>query len=157
MTKPIPDGYRSVTPSVMYKDTLKAIDFYKKAFGAKMLGIFPSPDGQGVMHATIQIGDSIVMMADEVKGPMRKSAESMGGSPANFWIYTENADTFFNKAVQAGAVSVMPVADMFWGDRMGALQDPFGYIWNVATHTRDMTDSQVKKEAEAFFASMAKK
>ena len=157
MTQPIPQGFHSVTPSVIFKDSMKAVEFYKKAFNAKLVSVFPAPGGKGVMHATMQIGNSIIMMADEMCGPQVKSIESQGSSPSNFWIYTENADAMFKQAVQAGAVSTMPVEDMFWGDRMGALKDPFGFSWCIATHTKDLTDDQVKKNAEAFFASMAKK
>ena len=156
MVKPIPDGYHSVTVSLTFKDSKKALEFYKNAFGAKVLSTFPSLDGKGTMHATMQIGDSILMMGDEM-GP-HKSAESLGiETPTSLWIYTENADAFFKKAIQAGAKETMPVGDMFWGDRMGSLKDPFGYIWSVATHTRDLTDEQVKKNAEEFFSSMTKK
>lgn len=157
MAKPIPDGYHSVTPSFTFKDSSKAIEFYKKAFGAKVLGVFPNPSGQGIMHAVIQIGDSILMMGDEMAGAGCKSAETLGASPISFFVYVPNADAAFKQAVAAGCKAVMPVADMFWGDRAGSVQDPFGYSWMVATHTQDLTPEQVRKGAEAFFAQMAKK
>ncbi len=155
MTQPIPKGYHAVTPSLTFKDSQKAIEFYKKAFGASVLDLFPSPTGRGIMHATIQIGDSIVMMGDE--NPGCQSAETLGGSPISLFVYVPNADAAFNQAVAAGATVTMPVADMFWGDRAGHLKDPFGYSWMIATHTRDLTHEQVRQGAEAFFAQMAKK
>ena len=157
MAKPIPDGYRSVTPSFTFKDSQKAIDFYKKAFSAKVLEIFPNPNGRGVMHATLQIGDSIVMMGDEMPAGGNKSAESLGGSPLSLYLYVPDADVAFKQAIAAGATAVMPVADMFWGDRAGHLKDPFGYQWMVATHKQDLNPEQIRKGAEAFFAQMAKK
>ncbi len=157
MTKPVPDGYHAVTPSFTFKDSQRAIDFYKKAFGAKLLDIFPSPMGQGIMHATMQIGDSILMMGDENPGQNCKSAETLGASPISFFIYVPNADATFKQAVAAGAKATMPMADMFWGDRAGSVQDPFGYSWMIATHTKDLSQEQIRKGGEAFFASMAKK
>jgi len=157
MAKPVPAGYHAVTPSFTFKDSQKAIDFYKKAFGAKVLDVFPSPTGRGIMHATIQIGDSILMMGDENPGQNCKSAETLGGSPISLFIYVTNADTTFKQAVAAGGTAAMPVADMFWGDRAGSIKDPFGYSWMIATHTQDLTQEQIRKGAEIFFTQMAKK
>ncbi len=157
MAKPIPDGYHSVTPSFTFKDSQKAIDFYKKAFGAKVLDVFPNLTGKGIMHATIQIGDSIMMMGDEMPGQACKSAETLGHSPVSFFLYVPNADAAFKQAVAAGCTAEMPVAEMFWGDRAGSLKDPFGHSWMVATHTKDLTKDEIRKGAEAFFAQMAKK
>ena len=154
MTRPIPEGYRTVTPTLTFKDSQKAIDFYKQAFGATVLDLFPNLDGRGIMHATIRIGDSIVMLGDE--NPGCKSAETLGGSPVGLYLYVPDADAAFARAVAAGAAAVMPVADMFWGDRAGNLKDPFGYAWMVATHTRDLTAAEIKQGAEAFFARMTK-
>ena len=156
MTQAIPQGFHSVNASLTFKDSKKALEFYKKAFGAKVLTVMDAPDGKSTMHATMQIGNSILMMGDEGMGGC-KSAESLGGTPVTFYVYTENADALFNRAVQAGAAAVMPVAEMFWGDRMGSVTDPFGYHWSIATQTRVLTSEQIKKGAEAFFASMAKK
>ena len=156
MTNPIPQGYHAVSPSIMFKDSQKAIDFYKKAFGAKLIDVFHNPSGPGIMHASLQIGDSMLMMGDEM-GPNCKSAETLGGSPISIFIYVPNVDAAFKQAVAAGCKPVMPVADMFWGDRAGNLLDPFGYQWMIATHTQDLTKEQIRKGAEAFFASMAKK
>ena len=159
MTKPIPEGYRSVTPSFTFKDSQKAIDFYKKAFGAKVLDLFPNLSGKGIMHATLQIGDSILMMGDEMPDNEKcgKSAETLGSSPISLFVYVQDADASFKQAIAAGGKETMPVMDMFWGDRAGSFKDPFGYSWMIATHKRDMTKDQIKKEAESFFAQMAKK
>ena len=155
MVKAIPAGYTSVTPSLTFKDSKKAIEFYKRAFNAKVLDVFPSPTGQGLMHATMQIGDAIIMMGDEM--PQCQSAETLGGSPISMYIYVPNADAAFKQALAAGATVVMPVADMFWGDRAGNIKDPFGYTWMLATHTQDLTQEQIRKGGEAFFAQMGKR
>lgn len=157
MAKPIPDGYRSVTPSFTFKDSQKALDFYAKAFGAKTLDLFPNMDGKGIMHATMQIGDSILMMGDEMPNQNCKSAETLGNSPVSFFLYVPDADAAFKQAVAAGCTAVMPVVEMFWGDRAGSLKDPFGYSWMVATHKRDMSKDEIRKEAASFFASMPAK
>jgi uncharacterized glyoxalase superfamily protein PhnB len=158
MTKPIPDGYHAVTPSLTLKNSKKAIEFYQRAFGAKVLDMFPNPSGQGIMHATIQIGDSIIMMGDEFPGPHSpRSAETLGASPISLYVYVSDVDAVFKQAVAAGGTAVMPVAEMFWGDRAGTLKDPFGYQWMIATHKRDLTKDQIRTEAEAFFAEAAKK
>ena len=154
MAQSMPGGYHAVTPSLTFKDSKKAIEFYQKAFSAKVLELFPNPAGPGIMHATIQIGDSIVMMADE--GPQCQSAETLGGSPITLYLYVPDADAAFKQAVAAGGTVTMPVADMFWGDRAGQIKDPFGYCWMIATHTQDLTQEQIRKGAEAFFAHMAK-
>ena len=155
MAKPIPEGYRTVTPSLTFKDSKKALEFYKKALGVKVLDFFPSPSGQGIMHATMQIGDSVLMMGDEMAEC--KSAETLGGCPMSLYVYVPNADATFNQAVAAGATVTMPVADMFWGDRAGNIKDPFGYTWMIATHKQDLTNDEVRKGAEVFFAQMSKK
>lgn len=159
MATPIPNGYHTVTASFTFKDSKKAIEFYKKAFGAKVLDLFPHPSGQGIMHATLQIGDSIVMMGDENPDAENcgKSAETLGSSPISLYLYVPNVDAAFNQAVGAGAAATMPVADMFWGDRVGQVKDPFGYLWMIATHIQDLTNAEIRKGAEAFFAKMAEK
>jgi uncharacterized glyoxalase superfamily protein PhnB len=141
----------------VFKDARKAIEFYKRAFGAEELFALPGPDGKGVMHAEVRIGDSIIMMGEENPQEPCKSAETMGGSPVSFYIYVENADTAFRRALEAGAQSRMPVEEMFWGDRAGTVQDPFGYSWMLATHIKDLTMQEIQDNAQAFFAKMAKK
>jgi uncharacterized glyoxalase superfamily protein PhnB len=157
MTQKIPEGFRSVTPMLVLKDARKAVDFYKKALGAEALMVMPGPDGKGVMHAEIRIGNSIVMMGEECPGAPCKSAETMGGSPVSFYLYVENVDEAFKVAIAAGAEVEMPVQEMFWGDRMGSVRDPFGYSWSLATHTRDLTPEEISKGAQEAFAQMGQK
>jgi PhnB protein len=157
MTKAIPEGFHSVTPIFVFKDARKAIEFYKKALGAKERFAVPGPEGKGVMHAELQIGDSIIMMGEENPNEPCKSAETMGGSPVGFYIYLENVDQAFRKALEAGAESQMDVQEMFWGDRVGTVKDPFGYSWTFATHTRDLTPQEIEEGAKAVFAQMAGK
>jgi len=151
----IHEGFHAVTPCLTLRDSREAIEFYKKAFGAKELEVFPSPDGKGTMHAAIRIGDSVVMMGDERPG-CGKSAETLGESPINLFLYVPNVDAVFKQAVAAGGEVIMPVADMFWGDRAGTLKDPFGYGWTIATHTRDLSNKEIREGAESFFATAAK-
>jgi PhnB protein len=155
MPKAIPEGYHSNTPMLMFKDARKAIDFYKKALGAVERYAMPGPDGKGVIHAEIQIGDSIFMIGEEHPGMPGKSVETLGGSPVSFYIYLENVDEAFKKATQAGAQTKMAVDDMFWGDRVGTIQDPFGYTWSLATHKKDMTAKEIEKAAKAVFGKAA--
>jgi PhnB protein len=157
MTKAIPEGFHSVTPMFMFKDALKAIEFYKKAFGAIERFAMPGPDGKGIMHAELLIGDSIIMMGEENPNHPCKSAETTGASPISLYIYLENVDEAFERALQAGAESRMPVQDMFWGDRVGTVQDPFGYSWSLATHKKDLSEQELLEGAKAAFAQMAGK
>ncbi len=157
MTKPIPEGFHSITPALAFKDTRKAIDFYKKAFGAKERHILPGPDGKGVMYAEIKIGNSILMMGDEAPQQGSNSAETLGASPIAFYLYVDDVDAFFKKAVEAGSIAEMPPQEMFWGDRAGAVKDPFGYRWTFAMHTRDMSPEEMKKAADQAFSKSSKK
>jgi uncharacterized glyoxalase superfamily protein PhnB len=157
MTKPIPEGYQTLTPMFIFKDAHKAIEFYKKAFGAEERFIMPGPDGKGVMHAEIRIGTSLVMLGEESPQCPGKSAETMGGSPVSFYIYIKNVDEAFKRAVDAGVEVQMPVEDMFWGDRMGTVRDPFGYSWSLASHIKDLTPEEIQEGAKAAFAKMAEK
>jgi len=159
MAQAIPNGYHSLTPSFTFKDSQKAIDFYKKAFGAEVIDLMPKLDGKGVMHASMKIGNSIFMLGDEMPASAEcaKSAESMGGSPISLFVYVNDVDTAFKKAVDAGGVSNMPVMEMFWGDRMGQIKDPFGYSWSIATHTKDLSKEEIRKGAAEFFAAAHKK
>lgn len=157
MAQPIPNGYHTLTPSFTFKDCKKAIEFYKKAFGAKVIDCMAGPNG-GTLHAALQIGNSMLMMGDEMPGgdcPV-KSAETLGNSPIGMYVYVSNADDVFSQAVAAGAAPLMPVADMFWGDRMGQVRDPFGYSWMIATHKQDLTNEEIRKGAENFFAQMGR-
>ena len=114
----------------------------------------PSPDGRTVMHAELQIGDSILFLADEFPEMGARSPKALGGSPVTIHLYVADVDAVFNRAIQAGATAQMPPTDMFWGDRYGKLTDPFGHVWSVATHTEDVPPEEMAKRAQAAFAQM---
>ena len=143
--KPIPDGYRSVTPYMSAVNAANAIDFYKKAFGATERMRMAGPDGK-VMHAEIEIGDSLIMLGEECSG-----APSTGGAPVSMYLYVEDVDTVFGQAIDAGATERMPLEDRFYGDRVGTLVDPFGHVWSIATHTEEVSPQEIGKRAAALF------
>jgi len=140
MTKPIPEGYRSVNVILTVDDGKKAIDFYKQAFGAKEISRLPMGDKIG--HAELQIGDTRIMLNDEFPDHGNLGPKARGGTPVGLLIYTDDADSAFRKAIDAGGTQTMPVADQFWGDRMGSLTDPFGHKWSIATHVEDVPPEQ---------------
>ncbi len=153
--KAIPDGYHTVTAYLMVKDASAAIEFYKKAFGAEEIMRLPSPDGKSIAHAEIRIGDSPVMLGDETPmEPSWVSPPSLKGTTVGMMLYVEDVDKSFQRAVDAGATPVMPVTDMFWGDRYGKVTDPFGHHWAIATHKEDLTPDEIAKGAQEFFAKM---
>ena len=151
----IPKGYHTITPYMTVRDAVRAIEFYKQAFGAKEKGAMTGPDGK-VMHAELVIGDSIIMLADEFPEFGSLSPQSTGGSGTGLHIYIEDVDSAFDRAVKAGATVEMPVADMFWGDRYGKLRDPFGHKWSIGTHKADLTMEEMKKGMEETMAKMPK-
>ena len=152
-TNPIPKGYHTITPSLTCRDAAKAIDFYKKAFGAQELMRMPSPDGK-IGHAEIKIGDSVVFISDEFPG--RTAAPSLTATPSSsLFLYVEDVDAVYNRAVSAGAKSTMPLQDMFWGDRFGNVVDPFGHQWGLATHIEDVAPDEIERRSAAFFAKAA--
>ena len=142
--KPIPEGYHTVTPFMTVRDAASAIEFYKRAFGATERDVAKDPSGK-VMHAELQIGDSVIMMSDEFPDYGALSPQSVGGSSMGLHIYVDNVDTAFDRAVKAGAQVEMPVMDQFWGDRYGKLKDPFGHKWSIATHTKDLSRDEMKQ------------
>ena len=147
----IPQGMHSVTPHLVCAGAAKAIEFYKKAFGAEEAARLPGPDGR-LMHAAVKIGDSQVMLVDEMPEWGALGPKALKGSPVTIHLYVEDVDAFVERAVKAGAKVTMPVADQFWGDRYGKLEDPFGHHWSVATHVRDVS----MEEAQKAMASMHK-
>ena len=155
MVKPVPDGYRTLTPGFCVRGAAQAIDFYQRAFGAKERMRLMKPDGKTVAHAEMEIGDSLFMLGEEDLAMGSRSAQTLGGSPVNFYIYVEDVDSAVKRALTAGAKSVMPISDMFWGDRVGGVEDPFGQKWTLATHTKDLTPEEMKKGAQAFYTQMA--
>lgn len=146
--KPIPDGYYSVTPHIVVKDIDKAVDFYKKAFGAETIGIFPGPDGKP-MHGDIKIGNAHVMLSPESPKMGSRSPATLGGSPVTLALYVTNVDQSFKRAVDAGAKAVMPPADMFWGDRFSVVIDPEGHTWSISTHVKDPTPEEMQQAMKA--------
>jgi PhnB protein len=154
--KAIPEGYKNITPVLVVKDGLKAIEYYKKVFGAIDKGIMMMPDGKSVAHAELMIGDSKIMLSDEFPEMKCLSPASIGGSPVSLYLYVEDVDKTFNLAVSEGGKSLFPVQDMFYGDRHGSIQDPFGHIWSIATHIKDLTREEMKKAAEEAFSKMSK-
>jgi PhnB protein len=149
----IPTGYHAITPNLVVSDGAKAIDFYTKAFGAEEVMRMPGPRG-GIIHAELRIGDSMVMLGEEMPDMGAKSPKAYGGSPVSFYVYVQNVDAAWERAVKAGAKPVMPLADMFWGDRTGRLEDPFGHHWSLAQHVADLTPEEMQKGQEAFFAQL---
>jgi len=153
--QPIPKGFHTVTPYLMVRGADRAIEFYKKAFGAEELERMHGPDGKSIVHAKIRIGDSFVFLGDEVPGMGAGAPESYGGSPMSIHLYVDDVDAAVGRAVAAGAQVRMPVADMFWGDRYGRVADPFGYEWGLGTHKEDLTPDEIRRGAEEFFRKQA--
>ena len=148
MTKPIPEGYHSITPYIIVDDANRAIDYYKQAFGATEL--FRLPVGDRIVHAEIRIGDSVVMLADEMPDMGLLGPLTRGGATAGMMIYVEDVDTAFPRAIAAGATVEREVADQFYGDRSGSLIDPFGHRWMVSTHVEDVSEEEMKRRMAAF-------
>jgi PhnB protein len=154
MTKPIPEGYHTVTPYLTLDDAAGAIDFYKKAFGAKERMRMEAPGGK-IGHAELQIGDSIVMLADAFPQSSTQPPRELGGTTAGVFLYVDDVDAVAQKAVDAGATVTMEVADQFWGDRFGSLQDPFGHSWSIATHVEDVPPEEMAERAKQAMAAMS--
>ena len=146
--KAIPDGYSSLTPYLVCKGAAKAIDYYTKVFGAQETVRMPGPGGH-VMHAELKVGNSMLMLSDENKERGHFSPVTIGGTATSIMFYTDDVDAVFNRAIAAGAKSEMPPADMFWGDRMGNLVDPFGHKWAIATHKEDVSPGEMEKRMQA--------
>lgn len=144
MAKAIPDGFYTVTPHLVVKNAGQALDFYKKAFGAEEVLRMPGPGGM-IMHAEVKIGNSHVMLNDEMPDYGAVGPQTIGGTPVTLHLYVNDVDSFFKRAVQAGAKEEMPVTDMFWGDRYGKLVDPFGHKWSVATHKEDVSPEEMNR------------
>jgi PhnB protein len=145
--KPIPRGMRSVTPHLVCAGAADAIDFYKRGFGAVEEGRLPTPEGK-LMHAQIRIGDSAIMLVDEAPQWGMLGPKALKGSPVTIHLYVEDVDAFVARAIAEGAKVKMPVSDMFWGDRYGVLEDPFGHNWSVATHQRDLSPAEIQAAAK---------
>jgi len=145
----IPSGFHTITPTIFVKGAAQAIEFYQQALGAEEISRHATPDGK-VMHGELKIGDSRLFICDEFPEWGAVSPETLGGNSGAFYLYVENSDEAFDRAVSAGAKVIMPVADTFWGDRVGAVSDPFGHKWNFSTHVRDVTEEELIAAAEKF-------
>jgi PhnB protein len=154
--KAVPEGHHTVTPQLTLDNAAQAIDWYKRALGAEEVARAVGPDGK-IMHAEVRIGDSLIMLNDEMGGG--KSPKAFGGSPASLWVYVENCDALFNRAVAAGArVAGGPMgqmADQFWGDRSGTFTDPQGYSWTIATHKEDLTPQEMQQRQAEWMKKFA--
>ena len=146
--KPIPDEYRGATPYLCVKDGTRAIEFYKKAFGAREVMRMPAPDGK-LGHAEVRIGAAPIMLADEHPEMDFRSPQSIGGTPVSLMVFVEDVDATFERAISEGATSLQPVEDKFYGDRSGQFEDPFGHRWSVATHVEDVSPEEMARRAAA--------
>jgi PhnB protein len=151
--KPIPEGYHTVTPYLAVDDAAKAIEFYKRAFGARERGRMPSPDGK-IAHAELEIGDALIMLSDPMPQSTIKSPKELGGPSGGIFLYVEDVDEVFQQALDAGATSTMAVEDMFWGDRFGSVTDPFGHSWQIATHKEDLSPEEIMERGKEAMAGM---
>ena len=154
MTKPIPEGYHTLTPYLAVENADQAIDFYKHAFGAKELGRMDGPGGS-IAHAELQIGDSRVMLSDPMPQATVRPPKDIGGTSASIFMYVPDADAAFKQAVGAGAKVEMELADQFWGDRFGTVTDPYGHTWSIATHIEDLTPEEIAERGKAAMAAMS--
>ena len=148
MVQPIPAGYAGVTPYLIIRGAARALEFYKKAFGAVEVMRFPMPDGK-IAHAEIKIGEGIVMLADESPGQGYKSPATLGGTAVSMMFYVSDVDALFARATAAGAVVKQPLKDQFYGDRNATLDDPFGHTWTIATHLEDVSPAEMQRRMAA--------
>jgi len=153
-TKPIPEGYHSVSPYLAVDDAARAIEFYARALGAKEVVRMDGPDGK-IAHAELMIGDSHVMLSDPSPQASTRSPNELGGTSASMFLYVEDVDAVVKQAVDAGATLTMEVADQFWGDRFGTVTDPFGHVWSVATHVEDVPPEEIAQRGQAAMAEMS--
>jgi PhnB protein len=152
-TKPIPQGYHTVSPYLAVEDAARAIEYYAKAFGAKEVVRMDAPGGK-IGHAELEIGDSRIMLADPFPQSSTRPPKELGGTSASVFLYVEDVDAVVKQAVDAGATVTMEVADQFWGDRFGTVTDPFGHVWSVATHIEDVPAEEMAERAKAAMAGM---
>ena len=152
--KAIPRGFQTLTPCLTVHNGAQVIEFYKEAFGAQERYRMLAPDGKGIAHAELTIGDSVFMVSDEMPGQECHSPESLGGSPVGFYLYVKDVDAAFQRAVDAGATVKEPVKNEFWGDRMGTVIDPSGYVWMLATHVEDVSREELAERGREAFEKM---
>ncbi len=154
--KAVPEGLHTITPHLVVRDAMKAIEFYRKAFGAEVKGVHHAPDNK-VMHAELKVGDSMIFLADEFPGMGScSSPQTLGGSCITLNLYTDHVDQLFDRAVSAGAKVVMSLSNQFWGDRYGQLNDPFGHTWALGQHVEDVSPEEMARRSREIFEKMAK-
>jgi PhnB protein len=151
-TKPIPEGYHTLTSYLAVDDAARAIEYYTKAFGAQERGRMGAPDGK-IGHAELEIGDSRIMLSDPFPQASTRPPKQLGGTSASVFMYVEDVDAVVKRAVDAGATVTMEVADQFWGDRFGTITDPFGHVWSIATHVEDLTPEEIEERGRAAMSS----
>jgi len=149
--KPIPEGYHTLTPGLTVQDAANAIEFYKRAFQARERSRMAGPDGR-VMHAELEIGDSLFMIGEEVPERGARGPKSLGGSAVSLNLYLENCDDTFKQAVDAGAKALQPVEVMFWGDRYGKVEDPFGHVWGLCTRVEDLSPEEIERRGKEWMS-----
>jgi uncharacterized glyoxalase superfamily protein PhnB len=152
--KHIPEGCHGVIPHLIVTDGNRAVEFYKRAFGAKEIERMPGPDGRSLAHAHLRIGGGALYLCDEAPAMNARAPTSIGGTPVSMHIYVDDVDAAFSRAVEAGATVTMPLTNMFWGDRFGKLRDPFGHEWTMATHIEDVSPADMMERGKAAFAAM---
>ena len=157
MPSGVREGYQTVTAALTVRNGADAIEFYKKAFGAEEIMRVPGPDGKSLMHAEIRVGNSRIMLGDEAPAMGCLAPGTLGGPGGSLYVYVPDVDAAFKRAVAAGAKALMPVTDMFYGDRFGQVEDPSGHRWGLATHVEDVAPEEMMRRQREFFASMAKK
>ena len=149
--KSIPEGYSTITPHLVIRSAVEAIDFYKKAFGAEEIYRQMTPDGQAVLHTALKFGDSVLMLCDEFPEGDSHAPKSLNGTTVTMHLYVEDADRVFQRAIEAGCTASMPIMDAFWGDRYGKVKDPFGHVWSIATRIAEVSPEEIDRAAEAYF------
>lgn len=158
--KHVPKEYHSISPVLVLRNAAGAIDFYQKAFGATLMFRQDRPDGK-LMHAALKIGDSVFMLGEECapheghEEDCVRSPQEIKGTTVNLYLYVEDCDDVFDRALHAGAEKMMPVEDMFWGDRMGMVRDPYGHVWSIATHTQDLSHKEMEQRMQEYMAQHA--
>jgi uncharacterized glyoxalase superfamily protein PhnB len=153
-TSPNPRGFHTLTPNLVVRGCDRALEFYARAFGGQEVARMPAPDGKSIWHAEMKIGDSIFFLNDEMPGMGAPAPDPDHPSPVTLWVFAQDCDAAHRRAVEAGAKSTMPPADMFWGDRVAEVADPFGYRWSFATHVKDVSEEEMRRAAAEFARSM---
>jgi PhnB protein len=152
--KPIPEGYHTLNPHLAVDDAAGAIEFYKRAFGARERGRMLGPDGK-IAHAEIEVGDSVIMLSDPMPQSPYKPPKELGGISGGLYVYVEDVDELAQQVVDAGGTITTPIETMFWGDRFGSVTDPFGHVWSIATRVEDVPPEEMEERAKAAMASMS--